>query len=164
MGIKHLAAAIIAVAVIAAPAFGQSPPTILYAKAPWVVFRIMDPQGSRCDAQIKTERGLFQVVAIPGFATITVEDRDWKFAQHEGSLTLKVGISAIILKGALYRQDYVAIGSNAKAIYLLIQMINRPGELEIRGDENRPLATFPFDGMPKALEVWKACADGLPAS
>lgn len=165
MWIRCLAAMAIALlAGAAGPAFAENAPTILYAKAPWVVFRIMDPRGPRCDAQIKTDSGLFEVIAIPGFATITVEGNDWKFDEHEGSLTLKVGISAIILKGALYRENFVAIGSNAKAVYLLIQMINRPGELEVRGDENKLLGTFPFEGMPKALEVWKACADGLPAS
>ena len=75
MSIRRLTALILAMLLCATvPAAAENAPTILYAKRPWVVFRIMDPQGPRCDAQVPVkDRALLEVVAIPGLAAIIVE-------------------------------------------------------------------------------------------
>jgi hypothetical protein len=136
---------------------------MLYEKAPWAVAKVVEPGLTTCQARILANgSGQFQVVGTSGLAFIVVGARNWNFARHNGWLTLKVGISASKMNGALYDGNSVGIAAKVDAIYGIMQMINRPGDLEVLDENEALLATFPFTGMAEAMDVWKACIDGLP--
>lgn len=143
------------------PAVAQAP-EILYDKAPWAVARVSDSGITTCQARIVPDgRHLFQVVGMADLAFIGVGAQDWHFDRHNGWLTLKVGISASKMNGALYDGNFVRIAAKVDAIYNIMLMINRPADLEVLGENDQLLATFPFKGMPEAMQVWKTCVDGL---
>lgn len=143
------------------PAVAQA--EILYEKTPWAVAKVTDSGITTCQARVLPDSShLFQVVGVSGLAFIGVGAQEWHFAKHSGWLTLKVGISASKMDGALYDGNFVRIAAKVEAIYDIMLMINRPGDLEVLDENGKLLATFPFTGMKEAIEAWKACADGLP--
>jgi hypothetical protein len=142
------------------PAIAQA--EILYEKSPWAVAKVTDMGMVTCQARVLADsRHLFQVVGLPDLGFIGVAAQDWNFEKHNGWLTLKVGISASKMDGALYEGNFVRIAAKVDAIYNIMLMINRPGDLEVLGESDELLATFPFTGMTEAMEVWKTCVDDL---
>jgi hypothetical protein len=147
---------------LVSPAASETP-VMLYEKAPWAVAKVVESGLTTCQARILSDGSrLFQVVGTSGLAFIGVGAQAWNFPRHNGWLTLKVGISASKMNGALYDGNFVRIAAPVDAIYGIMQTVNRPGDLEVLGDNDVLLATFPFGGMVEAMEVWRACIDGLP--
>jgi hypothetical protein len=163
MRFSLLSAALFVGLLVTMPPVLAQAPEILYEKAPWAIAKVSDFGVTTCQARVLRDgRQLFQVVGMSDLAFIGVAAQGWTFAKHSGWLTLKVGVSAIRMDGALYDGNFVRVAAKVEAIYNIMLMINRPGDLEVLGEDDALLATFPFTGMAEAMEVWKTCVDGLP--
>lgn len=140
-------------------------PEMLYEKAPWAVARVTDLGFTTCQARVLTDGShLFQVVGTPDLAFIGVGAQDWNFARHNGWLTLKVGISASKMDGALYDGNFVRIAAKVEAIYGIMLMINRPGDLDVLDENDKLLATFPFTGWPRRWRSGRNASTAWPRS
>ena len=163
MRLMGLIAAVLFVLPLAAPGAQGAPldgMEVLYDTPPWSVFR--NPEGPVCDARVLTADRLFELSAVKDGAILNIAGKEWNFASHMAMVNGIAGEGSGFGMTALYQGFSVRSASKAKALYLQMGMLGSDIEtLNVKDDKLNLLASFPVIGMTKALEAWKACADGL---
>ncbi len=156
---------VLAIYSFAATAFADDGFTVLYERAPWVVFhfsgKINGQQTSYCSAKAGTAKTFFEFSATKAGACIGGESDGWSFRNRRGNISLMVGNSGFKVDPGSYYNNVAQFCDKYERILSLFDLIKPGNTMDIYNYRDKKIGSFPVSGMTAARNQLVKCVNRL---